>query len=262
MLTEIEKAIVAAVDSLTADGYGETDGAAITAELENAGKSPPPGLWFGRTIMKLRGEGLFGSATTVTAGGPIHVELTGYGREVAKAEADPVERVVSAARMALSSRGFAATYPAAFEPWADAEKLLWADDVESQLTTIGHKTREATQAFASALVEAHKPTAVDPNPINVEKRLGAVIAMHRPTLPESHRKTLEALGDLWEATNALIQRQEHGAQKEGEPITWDDARRVVYLTMFLMIEFVSIFEALPGPQAAVLEPAGRNPIRT
>lgn len=78
--------------------------------------------------------------------------------------------------------------------------------------------------------------------------------MHREELPESKRLTLEALGNLWEAANKLVQRQVHGAQKEGESVSWDDARRIVYLAMFLMIEFVTIFEELPGPRVAVLEP--------
>jgi hypothetical protein len=63
-------------------------------------------------------------------------------------------------------------------------------------------------------------------------------------------------GGAWrlrEAANRLIQRQEHGAQKEGEPVSWDDARRIVFLTMFLMTEFATILEALPGPRVAVLE---------
>jgi hypothetical protein len=34
----------------------------------------------------------------------------------------------------------------------------------------------------------------------------------------------------------LIQRQEHGAQKEGEGLMWEDARRVVFQTALVMFE--------------------------
>jgi hypothetical protein len=34
----------------------------------------------------------------------------------------------------------------------------------------------------------------------------------------------------------LVQRQEHGAQKEVTPLTWEDARRVVFQTCVVMYE--------------------------
>jgi hypothetical protein len=109
------------------------------------------------------------------------------------------------------------------------------------------------QAFATAMVDEHQPSNVDPNPAHARKRLGAVIAASRSQLGDARRSALEALGDLWEATDALTQRQEHGAQKEGEAITWTDARRLVWPTMCLMVEFVATFEDLPAPPQAHLE---------
>ena len=66
---------------------------------------------------------------------------------------------------------------------------------------------------------------------------------------------LKALGGYSEALMDLIQRQEHGGQKEGHALTWQDARRVVFHTASAMYEFaLTLDEADPGgPTAAVLE---------
>lgn len=48
-----------------------------------------------------------------------------------------------------------------------------------------------------------------------------------------HLQTLRA---YWSSTIDLIQRQEHGATKEGVPLEWEDARLVVFSTMVSMAE--------------------------
>ena len=47
---------------------------------------------------------------------------------------------------------------------AQAQALLWGADSEQELTTVGHKAREAVQAFAAELVDRYKPAASDPDP--------------------------------------------------------------------------------------------------
>jgi hypothetical protein len=254
LLEPIELSILAAIQRLTRDS-DFTDGPTVCKDLEAVGIELEDQRLY-RHLMTLK-EDQYVDAVLVMSTGPNAfrmLQLTTRGREAARMEVDPFEQVMTEARSALGSDGFARTFPGAFQPWADAEKLLWRGDASSQLTTIGHKVREAAQAFATQLVEAHQPREVEPNVALVERRLGAVIAMHREELPESKRLTLEALGTLWEAANRLVQRQVHGAQKEGEPVSWDDARRIVYLTMFLMIEFATIFGELSASQVAVLEP--------
>ena len=34
----------------------------------------------------------------------------------------------------------------------------------------------------------------------------------------------------------LAQKQEHGGQKEGEPLVWEDTRRIVFQTILVMFE--------------------------
>jgi hypothetical protein len=42
--------------------------------------------------------------------------------------------------------------------------------------------------------------------------------------------------DYWGTVSDLVQRQEHGAQKQGAELTWEDARRVVFQTAIVMYE--------------------------
>jgi hypothetical protein len=46
----------------------------------------------------------------------------------------------------------------------------------------------------------------------------------------------EAIIGYWGAVSDLAQRQEHGAQKEGDPLTLEDSRRLVFHTAFVMYE--------------------------
>jgi DNA-binding PadR family transcriptional regulator len=242
MLDKLERSVLVAIDRLTRDDYSDAEGEDIAMELARMGCDPGSAALY-NVVWRLRDEGYvdarFAGGMTIA-----FVRLTEYGRDQAR-EVDPFERVRDEARNVLASRLFADRYPGAFEAWVAAERLLWEEDTPSNLTTIGHNVRDATQRFTTTLVEEHRPPTVAVDQALVEKRLGAVIAMHRNRLGVARRQVLEALGDLWEANNRLIQRQVHGASKEDEPVTWDDARRIVYLTMFLMVEFFASFEDLP-----------------
>ena len=64
----------------------------------------------------------------------------------------------------------------------------------------------------------------------------AVIAHRKASLGDASSAFLEALVEYWGTVIDLTQRQEHGAQKEGSPLTWDDGRRVVFQTACVMFE--------------------------
>jgi hypothetical protein len=64
VLTNLELAILQAVDRLTPDGYGETDGEAIEDQLHRAGHGVPSGLEFARMFIKLRDERAFSRPTS------------------------------------------------------------------------------------------------------------------------------------------------------------------------------------------------------
>jgi hypothetical protein len=253
-LDDLAHAMLVAIERVTRGTYAHADGPEVLAELQRQGVQLPEDYVLIDLARWLMDNGYLEDRASFA-----HefesvglLQLTQYGQEVAH-EVDPFERTQTETRRLLASDQFRAAYPGAFEPWADAEGLLWADDAGAELTTIGHKIREAMQAFATAMVAEHQPPGVDPDPAHARARLGAVIAAERGRLGDARRTALEALGDLWEANDGLVQRQEHGAQKKGEPVTWTDARRLVWLTMFLMVEFVNTFEDLPAPRVAHIE---------
>jgi hypothetical protein len=59
----------------------------------------------------------------------------------------------------------------------------------------------------------------------------------RGTRPGKATKAfLQSLLEYWGTVNDLVQRQEHGGQREGDPLTWEDGRRVVFHTLLVMYE--------------------------
>jgi hypothetical protein len=136
----------------------------------------------------------------------------------------------------LDAESFRAAYPDAYARWKEAADHLWSADSERELSTIGHKCREAIQEFATALVEKYQPPDVNPDKAKTRDRLSAVINLRRPDLGEARSELLDGLFDYWRAADKLIQRQEHAGQREGEPLTGEDGRRVVFQTAVVMFE--------------------------
>jgi hypothetical protein len=151
-------------------------------------------------------------------------------------EGQPIQRIEIEIKTYLNADDFHNRHQAAYQKWTEAESMLWGSDSKQQLTTIGHLCREAVQEFATALVERHHPPEVDENKAHTRNRLKAVLAQQADWLGETERPFLDALIDYWEAFEKLIQRQEHGGQKEGEALVWEDGRRVVFQTAVVMYE--------------------------
>lgn len=156
-------------------------------------------------------------------------------------ESEPAARQESELRRFLDFKTFSTDYPKAYTKWSEADALLWRADSGGEFTTVGHKVREALQEFATETVERYDPPDVETKPALVNKRLGAVIAKLLPGMDDKRAALLKALGDYSEATWGVAQRQEHGAQKEGEQLTWLDARRVVFHAGSVMYEFAESF---------------------
>ncbi len=157
-----------------------------------------------------------------------------YYTELMAAMGEPMERLQKVTLDYLSNPGFQLRYPAAFVKWAKAEELLWGSDSAEEYTTIGHLLREAMQEFATELVDRFQPPNVEQDKAKTIKRIRAVIEARRRS--EGVAKFLEALVSYWGAVSDLIQRQEHGGQKEGEALGWPDARRAVFQVAIIMLE--------------------------
>jgi hypothetical protein len=258
VLQPLEKAILIAIDRITLDNYTSTDSDEVANEVRAMGFELPAEMLYERLFLQLRDASYLGPATTRTGGGRVvHVELTHYGREVAREDADPMEEVYMAVRRLFGSEQFSKTYPGAFGPWTRAEKLLFGDQPESQLANIGFNCRDAVQDFAGELQERFPPDEPDPDPTHTKNRLRAVIETYKPRIGERRTTALERMLDLWDADVDLIQRQTHANERVDKPLNVSDGRRVVFLTMFLMIEFATILGDIDDPASpAALEPAG------
>jgi hypothetical protein len=149
---------------------------------------------------------------------------------------DAASRMESTIRNFLDANEFRRRYLEAYRKWSSAEELLWRADKEEQFTTIGHLCREATQEFATALVERHKPLNVTSDKTQTVARLRAVFDVRSQQLGSTVKPFLKALLAYWGTLIDLIQRQVHGAAKEGEQLVWEDARRVVFQTAIVMFE--------------------------
>lgn len=258
MLQPLEKRILVAIDRITRDKYSSTDSDEVAVELKAMGFELPAALLYERLFGQMRDAGYLGDATTRTGGGRVvHVELTPYGREVAREDVDPMEEVYLAVRRMFGSEVFARAYPGAFGPWADAEELVFGEQPEAELAKIGFSCRDAVQAFAGELQDRYQPTEPDPEATHTKNRLHAVIETYKDRIGKRRTAVLDAMLTLWDADIDLIQRQTHANERLGKPLAVNDGRRVVSLTMFLMIEFATILDDMDDPAPpATLEPAG------
>lgn len=156
--------------------------------------------------------------------------------ELMARKGQPLERVQNVSREYIDSASFQRRYPAASAKWSQAEALLWSSDSVASFTTIGHLTREAMQEFATVLVERYHPTAVESDPGKTVSRIRAVLSARSASIGTTEKPFLEALLAYWGTVSDLIQRQEHGAQREKAALVWSDARRVVFQVAIVMFE--------------------------
>lgn len=160
-----------------------------------------------------------------------------YYQELKKRSASPMVQVETEIRQYLDADRFRQRYPEAYRKWAEAAERLWVSDSEREFTRIGHDCREALQIFVTTLVDRFRPTDVDPNKQHDRARLKAVLEQQKQHLSETEHEFLDALYNYWGAlSGGLVQRQEHGGQREKEPLTWEDGRRVVFQAAVVMNE--------------------------
>lgn len=153
-----------------------------------------------------------------------------------KSRAEPIDEVEQTVVKYLDSPEFGSRYPAAYGRWKDAAELLWQSDSDQELSTIGHKCREAIQEFVTALIDLHQVGDANPDKAMTRDRFSAVLAARRSQLGTAKHNMLDALFDYWRAVGDLVQRQEHAGQREGEQLVWEDGRRAVFQTAVVMFE--------------------------
>jgi hypothetical protein len=159
-----------------------------------------------------------------------------YYRELKQRSASSLNQIDIEIREYLDTDLFQQRYPEAYRKWAEAAERLWASDSERELTRIGHDCREALQAFVTTHVERFQPSDVDPDKQHDRARFKAVLDQRREHLGETERLFLDALYAYWGTLSALVQRQEHGAQRDKGSLVWEDGRRVVFQAAVVMYE--------------------------
>lgn len=158
-----------------------------------------------------------------------------YAKDVVgvSSDEDPAEAMALAY---IDASQFANRHPAAFDAWRKARDAVAVGGSETQLTEVGHWSREAMQAFTTDLVGSHGVRDADSDPAHTVARLRAVISQRPAETGETVAAFLAALVAYWGTLSDLVQRQEHGAQRDGEALGWHDARRIVFHTLAVMHE--------------------------
>jgi hypothetical protein len=154
------------------------------------------------------------------------------------------ERVEDYLRAYLEDERFRSIHPLACGRWVVAWEMLWCADTRAKVLAVGHRAREAMQAFASSLLEQWIPTELDahwpqelaagspgPNPLDGLLR---VIGAYGQELAEERHGLLLRLLDHWRAL--LDQVQRHERQLADERLSWEDGRRLVLFTALVMVE--------------------------
>lgn len=159
-----------------------------------------------------------------------------YYAELKKRSGEPVRNIEKPVRAFLDGATLKGQYPRAYQKWHRASELLWGEESDRASTEIGHNCREAFQEFVTRLIEIHNPVDAPPDPQKTVARLQAVQAKYAERFGKTESKFLVALVTYFGAVADLHQRQEHGAQKEGTPLNWEDGRRVVFQTALVMFE--------------------------
>jgi hypothetical protein len=134
----------------------------------------------------------------------------------------------------LDDEDFRARHPDAYARWQSAARLS-AEDPVGNATKIGHDCREAMQFFATSMLAQAGVDSDDP-PDKTVSRMRAVLDARRDGLGDKEAAFLDALLSYWGTVSDLAQRQEHGAQKPGQPLHAIDSGRLVLQTAVVMFE--------------------------
>lgn len=155
-----------------------------------------------------------------------------YGDMKLKIE-QPIERIESHTIHFLERDGFQGRFPVAFSKWKEAEKLLWCEDVKTNLSTIGHLCREALQEYSEVVSKRFGGETSDVPKDKTKVKID--VAIQR--IPS--RTTRSFLSNYWNGVNGLVQRLEHSGLAEGEELSVNDSRRVVFQCALVFMELDS-----------------------
>ena len=147
------------------------------------------------------------------------------------------DRVEDYLRAYLADQRFRSAYPAAYERWSEAATMLYGAGSKEGILAAGRKAREAIQEFARILADSRGGAVSTPDSAGAEADLlSSLIETYRPQLAESRCELLKSLLAYWRGLEEAVHRHERPAQDAGEPLRWEDGRRIVVFTALVMVE--------------------------
>jgi hypothetical protein len=179
------------------------------------------------------------SRTSNSRGAPVYdVHPLGfqYYEHLQKRNGEPVDQIETEVRLYIDAHDFEHRHHLAYQKWHRAASRLWSSESDSDYTEIGHLCRDALMEFAEDLVNEFRPENAPADKQKTVDRIRSVLRQRKSVLGATEQPFLHALIAYWGTVWDLVQRQEHGGQKEGEPLVWEDARRVIFQTAIVMYE--------------------------
>lgn len=190
-------------------------------------------------LTALRNEELF-TVTRQKEGGGYNFDIAPRGiaayEELHTQLGSATDAVEQTMRRYLDSDEFRRRYPNSDARWTKASEVLWSANPEGHLSEVGHYCREAMQEFAEELLAEHQLAPQDVEKQHTVARIKQLLSVKKAVLGETVSAWLDAMLAYWGTVADLSQRQEHAAQKDGEELKWDDARRLVFQSISLMYE--------------------------
>lgn len=165
-----------------------------------------------------------------------------YYEHLIRKRSKPLESVEGQVDSYLNGDHFRRLYPRAYDKWLRASRALASADAPAQLSTVGHLCREAMQEFAAELA----PPAIHEAVPDKSKTVARMRALLESIRSKTEASFLEALLAYWGTVSDLVQKQEHGAERDGAPLTWQDGRRVVFHTAIVMYEYDRAITSRPA----------------
>lgn len=179
-------------------------------------------------------EGKFGAFGFV----PAPAAFAAY-EELHRRMGEPASAVETDVFEYFNSATFQSRHATAFDSWNLAAQLIWNKNADSKLSDVGHHCRVSLQEFTESLLACMGLVPDEPKKEKTKDRASQALveARKRGLIGETMEGVLNSLFHYWVALYDLVCKQEHAANREPSPSDWDDARALVFLSMFVMTEF-------------------------
>lgn len=169
---------------------------------------------------------------------PSPVAFAAY-EELQRQMGEPVDAIQVEVLQYFEAASFRSRHGSAYDSLRLATELVWSKNADSKLSDVGHHCRIALQEFTGSLLACMslEPEKSDKERTKDRASQALVEARKRGLTGKTMEAVLNALFEYWSTLNDLACRQEHGSNRESALTDWEDARALVFQSMFVMSEF-------------------------